>query len=172
METACLYNADAIVFEHLDIAGRKRGSKKQRLHLWRAREVQRIVACKAHRSKMRISRVNAWNTSRLAFDDSGRVSRGQEAELNTYSLCRFSNGKIYNCDLNASYNIGARYFIRELLKPCRKRQGWTFWLKSQNVPKTWHRKQTRRSAARGAVMPTADSIISRWAPQGRKMRQR
>ena len=22
----------------------------------------------------------------------------------------------YNCDLNASYNIGARYFIRELLK--------------------------------------------------------
>ena len=24
---------------------------------------------------------------------------------------------IYNCDLSASYNIGARYFIRELLKP-------------------------------------------------------
>ena len=23
----------------------------------------------------------------------------------------------YNCDLSASYNIGARYFIRELLKP-------------------------------------------------------
>ena len=26
------------------------------------------------------------------------------------------SGKQYNCDLNASYNIGARYFIRELLK--------------------------------------------------------
>lgn len=23
----------------------------------------------------------------------------------------------YNCDLSASYNIGARYFVRELLKP-------------------------------------------------------
>ncbi|MBQ6635934.1 MAG: transposase, partial [Lachnospiraceae bacterium] len=28
-----------------------------------------------------------------------------------------STGKVYNCDLNASYNIGARYFIRELIKP-------------------------------------------------------
>ena len=27
------------------------------------------------------------------------------------------NGKRYNCDLSASYNIGARYFIREILKP-------------------------------------------------------
>ena len=25
--------------------------------------------------------------------------------------------KRYNCDLSASYNIGARYFTRELLKP-------------------------------------------------------
>jgi HD superfamily phosphodiesterase len=28
----------------------------------------------------------------------------------------FSTGKLYNCDLNASYNIGARYFIREITK--------------------------------------------------------
>ena len=34
-----------------------------------------------------------------------------------HSLCTFQNGKRYNCDLSASYNIGARYFIRELLKP-------------------------------------------------------
>ena len=33
-----------------------------------------------------------------------------------YNICRFSTGKVYNCDLNASYNIGARYFIREILK--------------------------------------------------------
>ena len=34
------------------------------------------------------------------------------------------NGKIYNCDLSASYNIGARYFIREILKtlPVKDRQ--------------------------------------------------
>jgi hypothetical protein len=34
-----------------------------------------------------------------------------------HSLCTFANGKRYNCDLSASYNIGARYFIREILKP-------------------------------------------------------
>ena len=34
-----------------------------------------------------------------------------------HSLCTFQTGKQYNCDLSASYNIGARYFIRELLKP-------------------------------------------------------
>ena len=32
-------------------------------------------------------------------------------------LCTFQTGKRYNCDLSASYNIGARYFIRERLKP-------------------------------------------------------
>ena len=37
-------------------------------------------------------------------------------EKYNYSICVFPNGKIYHCDLNASYNIGARYFIRELLK--------------------------------------------------------
>ena len=30
--------------------------------------------------------------------------------------CEFQSGKIYHCDLNASYNIGSRYFIREILK--------------------------------------------------------
>ena len=57
-------------------------------------------------------------SSRLAFDGSGRVKRGKESEktADNYSICEFSTGKIYNCDLNASYNIGARYFIREILK--------------------------------------------------------
>lgn len=57
--------------------------------------------------------VNARNTSRLAFDGSGEVARNST----NMALCRFQNGKQYNCDLNASYNIGARYFIREYLKP-------------------------------------------------------
>ncbi|MDO5338341.1 MAG: transposase [Eubacteriales bacterium] len=34
-----------------------------------------------------------------------------------HSLCIFQTGKRYNCDLSASYNTGARYFIRELIKP-------------------------------------------------------
>ena len=116
MDVAALYNADVIVFEHLDLSGKKRGSRKQRLHLWRSQYVQSMVTDKTHRLGMRISRICAWGTSRLAFDGSGRILRGKEAELPTYSLCRFQNGKVYNCDLSASYNIGSRYFIREILK--------------------------------------------------------
>lgn len=122
MDIAVLYNADVIVFEHLDRSGRKRGSKKQRLHIWRSQYVQAMVTDKAHRCCMRISHICAWNTSRLAYDGSGRVKRGKEADLGSYSICRFANGKVYNCDLNASYNIGARYFIRELLKPLPERE--------------------------------------------------
>ena len=84
--------------------------------MWRSKEVQSVVADKAHRLGMRIRCVCAWGTSRLAYDGSGTVLRGKDADLNTYSMCRFANGKVYNCDLSASYNIGARYFIREILK--------------------------------------------------------
>ena len=39
--------------------------------------------------------------------------RGREVSEDTpYDVCVFKSGKIYNCDLSASYNIGARYFIR------------------------------------------------------------
>lgn len=109
-------HCNVIVFEHLDTSGKKRGSKKQRLHMWRKNTIQNIVMHKAHKSGIRISRICAWQTSRLAFDGSGAVLRGREAGLSTYSLCRFNNGKVYNCDLSASYNIGARYFIREMQK--------------------------------------------------------
>lgn len=113
---AVLYNADTIVFEHLDKNGKVRGSKKQMLKLWRSQEVQSMVANKAHRLGMHISHICAWQTSRLAYDGSGTVSRGKHGCFNTYELCKFQTGKTYNCDLSASYNIGARYFIREILK--------------------------------------------------------
>ena len=116
MDIAVLYNADVIVFEHLDKNGKVRGSKKQKLKLWRSQEVQSMVTNKAHRLGMRISRICAWNTSRLAFDGSGFVSRGRNGGFDTYELCKFQNSKTYNCDLSASYNIGARYCIREILK--------------------------------------------------------
>ena len=110
---AARYRADVIVFEHLDIRGKIRGSKKMRLHLWKKNSIQEMCTHKAHRLGIRVSRVCAWNTSRLAFDGSGPVKR----DGINHSLCTFSTGKQYNCDLSASYNIGARYFIRELLKP-------------------------------------------------------
>lgn len=125
METATLYNVDCIVFEHLDLSGKKKGSKKQRLTLWKARYVQQMVEHKAHSNSIRISTINAWGTSRLAFDGSGRVLRGCDSEkCKSYSECEFQTGKIYNCDLNATYNIGSRYFVREILKtlPVKVRQ--------------------------------------------------
>ena len=117
-DIATLYDADVIVMEHLDLNGKAKGSKKQRLKLWRAKYVQEMVAHKAHHDGRRISTVNAWGTSGLAFDGSGRVLRGSESGKTggCYSVCEFQTGKVYNCDLNASYNIGARYFVREILK--------------------------------------------------------
>lgn len=116
MDIAVLYNADVIVFEHLDKDGKVRGSKKQKVKMWRSQEVQSIVINKAHRLGMRISHICAWGTSNFAYDGSGTILRGKNGGFNTYELCRFQDGKIYNCDLSASYNIGARYFIREILK--------------------------------------------------------
>lgn len=115
-DTAIKYNCDVIVFEYLDIKGKKRGSKKQKLHMWKKNTIQNIVEHKAHRNGIRVSHVCSWNTSKLAFDGSGVVLRGRDANLGTYEICKFSNGKVYNCDLSASYNIGARYFIREVQK--------------------------------------------------------
>lgn len=94
-------------------AGEAIRKKKQKLHLWRKRDIQKLCEHQAHRNGIRVSRVSAQNTSRLACDGSGAVVRNPE----NHSLCTFQTGKQYNCDLSASYNIGARYFIRELLKP-------------------------------------------------------
>lgn len=113
-EFAVLYSVDCIVFEHLDFRGKKaKGSKKQKLQMWRKNSIQDMVEHKVHRCGIRISRICAWGTSKLAYDGSGVVERDKD----NHALCTFPNGKRYNCDLNASYNIGARYFIRALLKP-------------------------------------------------------
>lgn len=119
------YNVSVIVFEHLDMNGRKSGSKKQRLHMWNKCTIQDMTTTKAHKNGIRISRICARYTSKLAFDGSGLVIRGKDAGFKTNQICRFPNGKVYNCDLSASYNIGARYFIREIekfytLKPTNK----------------------------------------------------
>ena len=102
-----------IVFEYLEMKGKAAGKKKQKLRLWRKRDIQKLCEQQAHRTGMRVSRVCAWNTSRLAYDGTGEVIRDSE----NHSLCTFATGKRYHCDLSAAYNIGARYFIRERLKP-------------------------------------------------------
>lgn len=117
--------ADVIVCEFLKFNGKKGNKNKAtQLHMWKCREIIKKLKHNAHKYGMRFSRVNAANTSALAFDGSGYVKRDSK----NASLCVFPsgitpaggvsyrNGKKYNCDLNASYNIGARYFIREILK--------------------------------------------------------
>ena len=105
-------DCDVIVFEHLEIGGKISGSRKQKLHLWRKRDIQKRCEHLAHRNGMRISRVNARGTSAYAYDGSGKVTRDKE----NHSMCTFAGGKRYHADLSASYNIGARYWIREILK--------------------------------------------------------
>ena len=80
--------------------------------MWKKRRVQTAAGHRAHRLGMRVSWICPWGTSALAFDGSGRLKRDPA----NHSLSVFRTGKQYDCDLSASYNIGARYFIRELQK--------------------------------------------------------
>ena len=115
MNFAIANECDVIVMEYLDTRGKKRGSKKQKLTMWKHADIQNTVESLAHHYGIRVSHVNARGTSRLAYDGSGRVKRGREVSEDTpYDVCVFKSGKTYNCDLSASYNIGARYLIRVL----------------------------------------------------------
>lgn len=108
------HGVDAYVLEYLDFKGK---NAVKRAHFWRYKRIYKVLTNKAHQYGLRVARVNARNTSRLAFDGSGWSKRGREISSDTpYSLMQFTTGKIYNADLNASYNIGARYFIRRLFK--------------------------------------------------------
>ena len=108
------HGVDVFVLEYLDFKGK---TAVKRAHFWRYKRIYKVLAQRAHQYGLRIARVNARYTSRLAFDGSGWSKRGREIEPDTpYALMEFPTGKTYNADLNASYNIGARYFIKHLLK--------------------------------------------------------
>ena len=111
--------------------GKKHGTKAMRLALWRKRDIAERVKRLAHSRGIRFSTVCAWNTSRLAYDGSGEVTR----DKNNRSLCTFSTGKKYNSDLSASYNIGARYFAREIWKSLPEKAASTLKAK---VPELWY----------------------------------
>ena len=129
VDFAVEYSCCAIACEYLNFSDGKRrkskgkkGKRNWKLHLWRYRDVYHRLCATAHKWGLRVHQVCAWGTSQLAFDGSGRVSRGKYIVGNDgvslglpYSIVRFSSGKFYNADLNAAYNIGARYYIRLLL---------------------------------------------------------
>ncbi|GEN87309.1 hypothetical protein OSO01_20480 [Oceanobacillus sojae] len=110
------HQADIIVFEYLGKMKHPEGmygAKKLRhkVHHWSKLGIQSKAEEMAHYKGIRIRRVSAKYTSALAFDGSGEVKRNHKKDLAAYQ-----NDKVYHADLSASYNIGARYFIREFLK--------------------------------------------------------
>lgn len=121
------YNADVIVFEYLNNMKVPKGffgAKRLRfkLRFWRKKAIQNKCEEMAHYIGVKIRRVNPKNTSALAFDGSGKVKRNHKKDL-----CTFTTGKQYHADLNASYNIAARYFIKEYQKTISEKK----WLSLQ-----------------------------------------
>lgn len=107
-------NANVIVLEYLKgwrpKAGARRSPLRQRFHGWLHRRLAHLVEEKFQEAGGRVVYVYARGTSSCAFDGSGPVKRNSKQ----YELATFSTGKQYNCDLNASYNIGARYWAMKL----------------------------------------------------------
>lgn len=115
------HGAHVIVCEYLgnmNVHGAKR--LRCKLHHWDKRAIQQKVREMAHYEGMRFTTVNPKNTSSLAFDGSGKVKR-----VGRKDIAIFSTGKQYHADLNASYNIAARYFIRQM----KKSMSETNWLR-------------------------------------------
>ena len=110
VKLAIEFHCDTIVLEHLDFKNSNmHGAMKQKISLWRYRDINKKVERFAHRNGIHYSTICAKKTSKLAYDGSGSTIRGNKINKNTpYSICKFKSGKLYNSDLNASYNIGAR----------------------------------------------------------------
>ena len=127
------HGVDVFVLEYLDFKGK---NAVKRAHFWRYKRIYKVLAQRAHQYGLRIARVNARYTSRLAFDGSGWSKRGREIAPETpYAEMQFPTGKTYNADLNASYNIGARFFIRHLLKTVTETQRLALEAKVPQVAK-------------------------------------
>jgi putative transposase len=127
--------ANVIVFEFLDqmkIPKGFYGARRLRfkLHYWAKKAIQNKVEQMAQYLGIRISKINPRNTSALAYDGSGEVRRNDKKDL-----CTFSTGKQYHSDLNASYNIAARYFLREYQKSISENSWLSFQAKVPELAK-------------------------------------
>ncbi len=115
---------DAIVLENLKgwkpKAGRKRSTMKAKFHRWFHRMLTDRIESKAIELGIRVLWVYARGTSSNAYDGSGKVRRDKD----NYANARFSNGKRYNADLNAAYNIAARGAFK-LYYPSLCEQQWS-----------------------------------------------
>jgi IS605 OrfB family transposase len=116
------HGAQAIVLEHLQgyrpCAGRKGSTLRQRFHGWLHRLLAQRVLERAEEAGLLVTFVNQAGTSEYAYDGSGKVKR----DPRNWSWVRFATGKRYNADLNACYNIAARFFAKVLGLTGRKAQ--------------------------------------------------
>ena len=115
-------SASVIVFEDLKgwkpKGGQKRSGLKQKFHTWMHRRLVQFTTEKFEEQGGKIELVYARGTSSWAYDGSGQLTRSHKK----YSVARFQNGKIYNCDLSAAANIAARYWAYKL-KLTRRKDG-------------------------------------------------
>ena len=108
------YGVKYIVFEYLKNwrprGGKRKSTLRQRFHGWLHRRVATLTEMKWSELGGKTAYVNPRGTSSYAFDGSGKLKRDD----NNHELATFKNGKQYNCDLSASYNIGARFILQLL----------------------------------------------------------
>ncbi|ELS03370.1 transposase, IS605 OrfB family, central region [Xenococcus sp. PCC 7305] len=149
-----------IVFEHLKgwrpKGGKRRSTLKQRFHNWLHRRIVNLTEMKWLELGGKLVFVNPRGTSSYAFDGSGKLKR----DRNNYELAIFSNGKQYNCDLSASYNIGARFIYSLGTRP----------LADYNSAES-HRKLTSRNGSQdkqgksSCLSPRSRGTLSMLWPQ-------
>ncbi len=145
------HGAAVVVFEDLrrfrPKGGAVRSNLRQRFHSWLHRATVRQAEASCEEIGLRLALVHPRGTSAWAYDGSGKVVRHRHA----YGRCRFANGKEYDADLSASYNIGARWFVREEARARRKAERET-GVKSPAGGKTgWPARGRRSGAPRGAT---------------------
>ncbi|MDJ0534647.1 MAG: transposase [Xenococcaceae cyanobacterium MO_207.B15] len=115
-------SASVIIFEDLKgwkpKGGKKRSGLRQKFHGWMHRRLVQFTTEKFEEAGGKVELVYARGTSSWAYDGSGKLKRSNKK----YSVARFQNGKIYNCDLSAAANIAARYWAYTL-KLTRRKDG-------------------------------------------------
>lgn len=139
------HGVQALVIEDLKGFRPKGRGRKQRarFHRFQHRMMVKYLAFGAQEHGLRLLEVFARGTSRYAFDGSGKLKRDRKNAANA----TFANGKRFNADLNATYNIAAR--------------GWALLLKIAVKPAPGADSATGKSSGAEVRMPLVLADV--WA---------
>ena len=145
------HDVKTIVFEDLSewkAKGGKRGSQlKQGFHNWCKDKIVELTINRWSELGGVVVTVNPKYTSAYAYDGTGKLKR----DANNYSQALFRSGKRYNADLNASYNIGARYWY-QVIKRSKYSRVWV----DKSFP---HSRRTPVTLATLWELKTYDSVL-------------